>query len=171
MAVDELTDQSGGPLLTKAQVSARRWQLFVVAALVVAVDQITKQIAVTTLDDGPIAGPFGSSLRLIFNRAAAFSLGEGFGPVFGVLAIVVTISLFGIVRNVERRSVVFGLGLVGGGAIGNVIDRAFRDGNDRFLGGAVIDFLEAGSWWPVFNLADVAIVVGGALVALLSARD
>ena len=171
MDVDELTDESTGPVLTKQQVSARRWQLFAVAVVVIAIDQITKELAVRNLADGPIEGPFGSSLRLIFNRGSAFSLGEGLGPVFGVLAIIVSIAMFWIVRNVERRSVVFGLGLITGGAIGNVNDRALREGNDTILGGAVIDFLEAGSWWPVFNIADVAIVVGGAVVALLSARD
>ena len=78
--------------------------------------------------------------------------------------------MFWIVRNVERRWVVFGLGLIQGGAVGNVIDRIVRDG-DGFLGGAVIDFLEVGDWWPVFNLADAAIVVGGVLVAVLGSRD
>ncbi len=169
--VDELTDEKAGPVLSKQQTSARRWQLFVVGLAVVILDQITKVIALRTLDDGPIEGPFGSAFRLIFNRGSAFSLGEGLGPVFGVLAIIVTVALFWIVRTIEKRSVVFGLGLVGGGAIGNVIDRAFREGNDTILGGAVIDFLEIGSWWPVFNIADVAIVIGGFVVALLSSRD
>lgn len=171
MDVDELTSNAEAPLLTKQQVNAHRWQLFVISVVVIIFDQITKEIAVNTLDDGPIDGPFGSSLRLIFNRGSAFSLGEGLGPIFGVLAIIVYFALFWVVRNVESKVVVGGLGLVGGGAIGNVIDRAFRDGSDSFLGGAVIDFLEAGSWWPVFNFADVAIVVGGFVVALLSARE
>ncbi len=171
MDVGELTNESADPVLTKSQITARRFQLFAVLVVVVIIDQITKEIALATLADGPIAGPFGSSLRLIFNRGSAFSLGEGLGPVFGVLAILVTISLYWIVKSVQRRSVVFALGLVGGGAIGNVVDRAFRDGSDSFLGGAVIDFLEIGTWWPVFNLADVAIVVGGAFVALTSSRD
>lgn len=65
---------------------------------------------------------------------------------------------------------VLGLGLIQGGAIGNVVDRLFRDG-DGFLGGAVIDFLEIGDWWPVFNIADAAIVVGAIAVALLSPRE
>ena len=137
----------------------------------IIVDQITKELALSNLRDGPIEGPLGSSLRLVFNRGAAFSLGEGLGPVLGVLAVIVTIALFWIVKNVQRTSLVVGLGLIGGGAMGNVIDRAFREGGDAFLSGAVIDFLEAGSWWPVFNIADVAIVVGGAYVALMSSRD
>ena len=168
--VGESTAESLGPVLTKQQISARRKALFAVSLVVIIIDQVTKFIALETLSDGAIRGPFGSAFRLIFNRGSAFSLGEGFGPVFGVLAIIVFIGLFWVVRSVESRTVVFGLGLIGGGAIGNVIDRAFRPGSESFLGGAVIDFLEIGSWWPVFNLADVAIVVGGILVALLSSR-
>ena len=52
-----------------------------------------------------------------------------------------------------------GIGLVIGGAIGNVLDRLFRAG-DGFLGGAVVDFIDL-QWWPVFNVADMAITVGG----------
>lgn len=171
MAVDDLTDESAGPVLTKTQITANRRKLYGVAVLVIIIDQITKEIAVSGLRDGPIDGPLGTSLRLIFNQGAAFSLGEGFGPVFGVLAIIVSIAMFWIVRNFERQSVVLGLGLVAGGAIGNVIDRAFREGNDGFLGGAVIDFLEIAPWYPVFNIADVAVVGGGIVVAILGSRE
>ncbi len=171
MDVDELTDDSFEAQVEDQTLRARRIRLAIVAIIVIIIDQVTKAVALETLADGPIDGPFGSSLRLIFNRGSAFSLGEGFGPIFGVLAVLVTISLFWFVKGVHRPAVVFGLGLVGGGAIGNVIDRAVRDGSDSFLGGAVIDFLEAASWWPVFNIADVAIVVGGFIIALLSAHD
>jgi len=82
----------------------------------------------------------------------------------------VSAALTWMVRRVPNRAVVFGLGLVQGGAIGNVIDRAFRDG-DGFLRGPVVDFLEMGSWWPVFNIADVAIVVGGVIVVILGSRE
>jgi len=156
--------------LSTAAVAARRWQLLTISFVVVAIDQLTKAWAVSELADRQIAGPFGSSLRLVFNRGSAFSLGEGLGPLFGILAIVVSVAMLWIVRNVPRRSVVTGLGLIQGGAIGNVIDRAFRNG-DGFFGGAVIDFLEIGDWWPVFNIADVAIVVGGFVVAILGSRD
>lgn len=156
--------------LSPKQVAARRWQLLTISAVVIAIDQLTKIWAVNALDGNSYEGPLGSSLRLVYNRGSAFSLGEGLGPLFGVLAIIISIALLFIVKQVERRSVVFGLGLVQGGAIGNVIDRVFRDG-DGLLGGAVIDFLEAGDWWPVFNIADAAIVVGGFMVALLSPRD
>lgn len=167
--VVESTTDSPTPQLSAAEISARRWQLFTVSLAVVLIDQATKAWAIATLDDSSIDGPLGSSLRLVYNRGSAFSIGEGLGPVFGVLAIVVSVAMFWIVRNTESRWVVFGLGLIQGGAMGNVIDRIFREG-DGFLGGAVIDFLEIGDWWPVFNLADAAIVVGGVIVALLGSR-
>jgi len=163
------TDSAAEVVFSPARVKARRWQLLIVSAIVIAVDQLTKFWAVSTLSDRQFEGPLGSGLRLVYNRGSAFSFGEGFGPVFGVLALVIAVVLIVIVKEVERPSVVFGLGLIQGGAIGNVIDRLFRDG-DGFLGGAVIDFLEIGDWWPVFNLADAGIVVGGVIVALMSPR-
>jgi signal peptidase II len=167
--VVESSNDSPARQLSSAEISARRWQLCTVSIAVVIIDQATKAWAIGALDESSIDGPFGSSMRLVYNRGSAFSIGEGLGPFFGVLAIAVSIAMFWIVRNVERRWVVFGLGLIQGGAIGNVIDRIVRDG-DGFLGGAVIDFLEIGDWWPVFNVADVAIVVGGVLVAVLGSR-
>lgn len=169
MDVAESTSDSPADTLSPTQVTARRWQLLTVSVVVIVIDQLSKAWALGALDDSSYEGPLGSGLRLVYNRGSAFSLGEGLGPLFGILALVISIALFWIVRSVEKRSVVLGLGLVQGGAVGNVIDRLFRDG-DGFLGGAVIDFLEIGDWWPVFNIADAAIVIGGAMVAFLSSR-
>ncbi len=168
--VAESLEESPRAELTGPQVTARRWQLATVGLIVVVSDQLTKRWALNRLESDSIEGPFGSSLRLVYNRGSAFSLGEGFGPVFGVLAVLISISLFVIVKKIDARAVVFGLGLILGGAMGNVLDRLFREG-DGFMSGAVIDFLEIGDWWPVFNIADAAIVVGGIIVALLGARD
>lgn len=162
--------EAPGVELTGPEVTARRWQLATVGLFVVVIDQLTKAWALSALEDESIEGPLGSSLRLVFNRGSAFSLGEGFGPVFGVLAVIISVAMFFIVKQIEARIVVFGLGLILGGAMGNVLDRLFREG-DGFMSGAVIDFLEIGDWWPVFNIADAAIVVGGIIVALLGARD
>ncbi len=168
--VVESTSDSPARLLTNQQVTARRWQLLTVSIAVIVIDQLTKAWAVSALDDNTVDGPLGSALRLVYNRGSAFSLGEGFGPIFGVLAIGVSIAMYWIVRGVERRYVVLGLGLIQGGALGNVLDRFFREG-DGLLRGAVVDFLEVGDWWPVFNIADAAIVIGGAIVAVLGSRD
>jgi signal peptidase II len=56
-----------------------------------------------------------------------------------------------------------------GGAVGNLLDRVFRDGNG-FLGGPVVDFVDL-QWWPVFNVADMCVVMGGGLVLLSGWRD
>ncbi len=165
----ELTAAEPQPL-SGAAVTARRWQLLVIAAVVITFDQLTKAWATAALELGePIEGPFGSSLKLVYNTGSAFSLGSSFGQVFGVVAIGVAIAMVFVVSRVSDRMVVTGLGLIQGGAIGNVIDRLLRDG-DGFLGGRVIDFLEIGDWWPVFNFADVAIVVGGVIVVLFGSR-
>jgi signal peptidase II len=77
----------------------------------------------------------------------------------------VAIGLLWSGRTVPTRTGAVAVGLVLGGAAGNLADRAFRAG-DGFLGGAVIDFIDA-QWYPVFNVADMA-VVGGALLLLFA---
>jgi signal peptidase II len=104
-------------------------------------------------------------LNLTFNTGAAFSQGEGFGPIIGVLAGAVAIGLLWSGRTVPTRLGAVAVGLVLGGAAGNLADRAFREG-DGVMGGAVVDFVDL-QWYPVFNVADVA-VVGGALLLLLA---
>ena len=61
------------------------------------------------------------------------------------------------------------LGLVLGGALGNLVDRAFREGSG-FLGGAVVDFIDL-QWWPVFNVADTAVSVGGVLLVFMASKE
>jgi len=151
-------------------VRRRRLRLGTVGLIVVALDQITKAWAASALANKDIDGPFGSTLRLVYNTGSAFSFGSGFGPVFGVIAIGVALWLFRFVREVDNHWLVVGLGLIQGGALGNVLDRIFRDG-DGFMRGAVVDFIEAADWWPVFNVADIAIVVGGFMVVVLGSRE
>jgi signal peptidase II len=69
---------------------------------------------------------------------------------------------------IESRWGAVAVGLVLGGALGNLVDRVLRDGSG-FLGGAVVDFIDA-QWWPVFNVADIAVSVGGVLLVLVSSR-
>jgi signal peptidase II len=96
-------------------------------------------------------------------------LGFGSGGVIASLAIVVVFVLMALGRNLDSRAGVVSLGLVLGGALGNLTDRAFRDGTG-FLGGAVIDFIDL-QWWPVFNVADIAVTIGGVLLVITSSRD
>ena len=148
----------------------RRWPaLLGIAGLVVAVDQLTKTWALRALD-GEVIDLVGSlRLRLVFNTGSAFSIGAGVGPVLAVLGVVIVVVLLRASSTVEGRLARTALGLVLGGAVGNLIDRALRDG-DGFLGGAVVDFVDL-QWWPVFNVADVAICAGVALLAVTLGRQ
>jgi signal peptidase II len=140
-------------------------RLLAVASLVVAADQLTKQLALDRLNDGPIHLINGVlSLHLAFNPGGAFGFGQN-APLFFLLAslaIIVFIVIW-IGRSAETGFVV-PLGLVLGGGMGNVIDRLFR-GYD----GQVVDFIDL-HVWPVFNLADSAIVIGVILIALSGLR-
>jgi signal peptidase II len=142
-------------------VSTRRLAVAVASAAVV-VDQATKVWAVAVLDDGPIQ-IFGDVLRLRLTRntGAAFSSLQGLGPLIGIAAVGVVGLIFVMLRHVPRRFEVVGLGLVLGGAIGNLLDRIFR--GDGFLDGAVVDWIDP-SFFPAFNGADSAITIGVAVL-------
>jgi signal peptidase II len=136
-----------------------------IAAVVVLLDQATKRWAVSTLVDGHTVDVIGSlRFNLTFNSGMAFSQGRGAGPLIGLVALVViVVLLISLRRNGSMLSAV-GIGLVIGGAIGNVLDRVFRSG-EGVLGGAVVDFIDL-QWWPVFNVADMAVTVGGVILVL-----
>jgi signal peptidase II len=102
--------------------------------------------------------------HLTFNSGMAFSRGRGLGPIIGVVALVVVVVLLLSLRRQGSKLATVAVALVIGGAAGNVADRLFRNG-DGFLRGEVVDFIDL-QWWPVFNVADSAIVVGVALLAL-----
>lgn len=135
------------------------------------IDQLTKSWAVAALSDGDIIDIVGSfRLRLAFNTGTAFSLGDGLnvGPFIAVLALAVVAYILWSGHTATRWGAL-AAGLVAGGAVGNLIDRAFRRG-DGLFGGGVVDFLDL-QWWPVFNVADACIVVGAILLVLVSARE
>jgi signal peptidase II len=143
--------------------------VFGVAAVVIAVDQLSKWWALENLDDGMIEVVWTLRFNLVFNRGASFSLGDGFGPLIGVLALGVVGVLLWTGRTVKSVWGAVALGLVLGGALGNLIDRAFRS-TDGFMGGAVIDFIDL-QWWPVWNVADAGVVVGAILLLVVSYRQ
>jgi signal peptidase II len=139
------------------RLKSRRLVIPVVAAIVIVVDQITKTWALHHADPARhVIGPI--NLVLTFNSGAAFSLGRGVTPIIETVAVVLVIWLAAVSRRASRSgslAVAIGLGLLLGGAVGNLIDRVFRHHHN-----AVIDFIQAVSWWPVFNVADASIVVG-----------
>ena len=139
-----------------------------VAALVVLVDQLTKTWAVNALDDGhDIDVIWTLRFHLTFNGGMAFSQGRGLGPVIGVVAIIVVAILLVSLRRTGSTVAAVAVGLVVGGAAGNILDRLFRSG-DGFLKGEVVDFIDL-QWWPVFNVADAAVVIGGILLLVSTA--
>ena len=137
-----------------------------VAVAVVAVDQLTKSLALSALDDGPVELFWTLRLKLSFNPGAAFGLGGEFGGVVLVLGVVMLVALLGLGRIAgERLMASIALGLLIGGALGNLADRVFRD-----YGGAVVDFIDL-QWWPVFNVADIGITTGAVLLVLSVRKD
>lgn len=143
-----------------------------IAVAVVLADQATKQWAVRRLMEGScdvpdacVDLPLGARFHLAFNTGAAFETGSELGPLLGVLAFVMAIVLLAMSRARTDRLGTTLLGSVAGGAVGNLIDRIVR-ADDGILSGAVIDFIDFG-WWPIFNIADSAIVMGviGLIVA------
>jgi signal peptidase II len=140
-----------------------------VAALLVGVDQATKQWAVHNLTEGVRRHVFSTlHWQLHFNSGMAFSRGQGMGRIIGILAVVVSVVLFASLRRVRRPLAVIAVGLVAGGAVGNVLDRLFRAKNG-LLSGSVVDFIDL-KFWPIFNIADSGVVVGAALLILDSWR-
>ncbi len=169
-----LSPETSHPGAAGGVVPGRRgWWLAGVAAVVVGADQLTKSWALRALEDGPIEVVWTLRLRLTFNTGTAFSFGTGRGAVIALVAVAVVVAMVLASRSVTDRLGAAALGLVVGGALGNLLDRALRAGpggaDAGFMGGAVVDFVDLG-WWPVFNVADTAIVVGGLLLAAVSWR-
>ncbi len=141
-----------------------------VAVVTVVVDQLSKHWAINALDDGRIIDVLWTlRFNLHFNTGVAFSLGsqDGIGPWVALLAIGVVIGI-SLGTTSRYRLGAVAAGLITGGAIGNLIDRAFR-GDAGFLHGGVVDFIDL-QWWPVFNVADAAVVVGAILLVIASFR-
>jgi len=138
--------------------------LLSLAAAVVVLDQLTKYWAVNALSDGHTVDVVWTlRFALGFNSGMAFSKATGLGPLIGVVATVVVVWLLSSLRKAGSRLSACGMALVGGGAAGNVIDRMFR--GPGWFRGSVVDFIDL-QWWPVFNVADSAITVGGCLLVL-----
>lgn len=140
------------------------------AGVVVVVDQITKWIALRTLVPTPAVLIDGFlQFRLVKNPGSAFSFFQGGGAVIALIAIVAVAMIVVIARQLPSRIEGFAVGLVLGGAVGNLVDRIFR-GADGFLSGKVIDFIDF-DFFPTFNAADSAITIGAILAVLLAFRQ
>ena len=156
--------------MSEAEGERARWTLLAgVAVAVFVADQLSKWWAVETLDTRIIDIVGSLRFRLALNHGAAFSLSQGRGPIISVLALVVVGILLRTGRHATRPLAAVALGMVVGGALGNLSDRAFRAG-EGFLGGGVVDFIDL-QWWPIFNVADTGVVCGAILLVLLSWRE
>jgi signal peptidase II len=143
-------------------------QAMVLLAITLVADQVSKQLLLGfLLKAGALVTVIDGFFRLVivWNRGVSFGLlgGDQALPpwVLSAVAIAVCVGLFIWLRRTDQRLTGWGIGLVMGGAIGNVIDRA------RW--GAVFDFADfhIGQWhWPAFNIADAAIVVGVGLMLI-----
>ena len=136
-----------------------------IALTVVVADQLTKHWAVNALVDRDIDVFWTLRFNLSYNTGMAFSQGENLGPIIGVLALVVVVALLLSLKRQPGRLTDISVGLIVGGAIGNVIDRLFRQ--DAWLRGGVVDFIDF-QWFPIFNIADMGVTIGGALLVLAS---
>ncbi|HEV7629325.1 MAG TPA: signal peptidase II [Streptomyces sp.] len=143
--------------------------LVTVAALAFALDLITKLIAVAALEHHAPIQVIGTVLQLdvVRNRGAAFGIGEALTLVLTAIAAVVIVVIARIARKLYSTPWAIALGLLLGGAFGNLTDRVFR--SPGVFQGAVVDFI-APTHFAVFNLADSAIVCGGILIVILSFR-
>lgn len=146
--------------------------LGVLAAVVLAADVVTKVLGVALLEGREPVRLLGGAVYLVLvrNPGAAFSLATGYTWLLTLVAIGVAIAIIRISRRLRSTGWAVALGLVLGGALGNLGDRIFREPGP-FLG-HVVDtvslFAPDGSVWPVFNLADAAIVCGGTLLVVLA---
>ena len=140
-----------------------------IGAGVLALDQATKALAVASLVEGERTDLVGDllGLQLLYNPGAAFSLGTGYTVVFTVIMVVVIGVVFRSARRLGSRGWALVLGLLVGGAAGNLVDRILRDpGPGR---GEVVDFIAYADWF-IGNVADVAIVAAAAGIGLLAVR-
>jgi signal peptidase II len=140
-----------------------------VAVIALTLDVVSKIIVVAKLEHGEPIRLLGGliTLNVSRNSGAAFSIGTGMTIVFTLIAIGVVIAILRTARRLRSLPWAISLGLLLGGATGNLVDRVLRSPSP--LQGHVVDWIE---WpnFPVFNLADSAIVCGGALAVLLAAR-
>jgi signal peptidase II len=141
----------------------------IVAALTVLIDQLTKIWAISALSGQPriaILGPF-LGLRYLRNPGAALGIGYGYTWVLTIVVVAVVIGIVRVSSKVGSKGWAWALGLLLGGAVGNLIDRLFRA--PGFGHGHVVDFIAYWNWF-VGNVADIAIVVAAGLVIILSFR-
>ena len=149
----------------------RPWRsLYFIAWVIWLIDLGTKTWAEKVLSTRANVEVLGSFLQLTFirNSGAAFSIGAGKTIIFTIFALVVLVVITRYAPQITSKGWAVVGGLVLGGILGNLTDRIFRE--PSFLQGHVIDWIQLPNW-PVFNIADSAIVVAAALAIILTIRN
>lgn len=151
----------------RARMNPMLW-FIVIAAVTIAIDQVTKFLAERHLVPGQRTDLLGDflGLRLVYNPGAAFSFGTGATWLLTLLATVVAVVIIRIARRVTSWSWIWALSLLLGGAVGNLIDRFFKA--PGFPEGHVVDFIDYGIF--VGNVADIAIVLAAIFMVYLGMR-
>ena len=135
-----------------------------IAGVVLVLDQWSKRWALNALRDGRSRHVFWTfDWNLTFNSGMAFSRAQGIGPYIGAVALIVIVVMLLSLRRSGGLASSIAVGLVVGGAIGNIIDRVFR--GPGWLKGSVIDFIDP-RVWPIFNVADMGVTIGGVLLVV-----
>jgi signal peptidase II len=136
------------------------------AATVLVADQVLKWLVMRSLQHGRVIDLLGGLVRLDFTRnaGAAFGMFQSGGLLFAAVAVLVSLSILVFYRRIAESALAvrLALGLILGGALGNLLDRIRL--------GYVVDYVDL-RWWYVFNLADSAIVVGVAILLLVTSLD
>jgi signal peptidase II len=160
----------------RAPAGLSRWlPLAGAGALVLLIDQVTKAWAFDRLCEieagyscavhaEPVHVIWTLQWNLAFNTGMAFSQGAESGPIIAAVVMVIVGVLLFVARRIVSRVQLVLIGVVLGGALGNLVDRLVR-AEDGFMSGAVVDFVDV-QWWPIWNVADMAVVVGGIALAL-----
>jgi signal peptidase II len=158
-----------GPDRSPAPARRRLGPLLTVAAVVLLLDQLSKLLVVRLLDPADPVSLLGGllTLRLVRNPGAAFGLAAGATILFTAVAAVVVVVILRIARRLMSLPWAISLGLLLGGAVGNLGDRVFR--GPAPLRGHVVDFIEL-PHYPVFNVADSAIVLAGVSMVIYTLR-
>lgn len=157
-----------GPPVATLRPRRTAWT-FVLWAVVYALDQITKVLAVRNLEPGVVQPFVGELLQfhLIRNPGAAFSLATGSTWIFTILSAAVVVFVVRLSRRLRSTGWALALGFLLAGATGNLTDRLLRQ--PGFARGHVVDFLQLPNW-PIFNVADMSICCAAVLIAVLAVR-
>lgn len=161
-ASDEAPAQAAA---SRATISGRALAVLIgTAVTMLGVDLLTKQLALTNLADRDPVRLLGGAvyLTLTRNSGAAFSIGVGYTAIFPIITVVVVTGIALLVRRLRSLPWAVAMGLILGGALGNLVDRLFRA--PGIFVGHVVDFIslfdEAGRAFPIFNVADSSLFCG-----------